>query len=500
MSIAFQRRLLISAAALLALAIGSGIAEETYGLAAVAGIGGLSVLLWRLSGVPVDALAAGLVLFGYIAGNRGFAQLHPPGVPLLPAEFALGLGLAFLGIRCAINRRLPLQVAPLDLTVIIFLLIGTIRFVHDFPMHGFLAARDFAMVYYAGFFFLAKDWAKDERVRRWLRGCLLVGLLVLGPLWVLSVSFPSFFLGQLTVWGAPLIYFKGDVGAALLAAGAVWMTASAAHGRAISWLLAGALSAAVAVSNSRAALLALGVAGAGAVLLRWWAFVRVQAVVAIAGLALLLLWAGASPRPFTQSRVYLLMESIASIADTEGARTFRSVALSDKPDNNQFRLMWWRTVRDETLALNPVLGLGFGYDLADSFQRIYQPEASDDFTARSPHSYPITVFGRMGAVGLLALCAVLAAIAWETWQANRRDPARTGSWLMIWTIFVSACFGVVLEGPMGAVVFWTLLGLANGSAVAIPTPAVAESPAAPDPLPLARSRPAGATPRSADIA
>jgi hypothetical protein len=29
-------------------------------------------------------------------------------------------------------------------------------------------------------------------------------------------------------------------------------------------------------------------------------------------------------------------------------------------------------------------------------------------------------------------------------------------------ILTSACFGVVLEGPMGAVVFWSVLGLANG--------------------------------------
>ena len=34
-------------------------------------------------------------------------------------------------------------------------------------------------------------------------------------------------------------------------------------------------------------------------------------------------------------------------------------------------------------------------------------------------------------------------------------------WCMVWGIFGSACFGVVLEGPMGAIVFWTLLGMAN---------------------------------------
>ena len=36
-------------------------------------------------------------------------------------------------------------------------------------------------------------------------------------------------------------------------------------------------------------------------------------------------------------------------------------------------------------------------------------------------------------------------------------------WLAAWAILASACFGVVLEGPMSATVFWTLLGLANGA-------------------------------------
>ena len=41
-------------------------------------------------------------------------------------------------------------------------------------------------------------------------------------------------------------------------------------------------------------------------------------------------------------------------------------------------------------------------------------------------------------------------------------------------IRLSACFGVVLEGPMGAVVFWTILGLAHSQ--------TAEEPEATAPL------------------
>ena len=72
----------------------------------------------------------------------------------------------------------------------------------------------------------------------------------------------------------------------------------------------------------------------------------------------------------------------------------------------------------------------------------------------------------MGLVGLLALAALVAALAVRTWRAMRNPlTARTslGLWAGVWTIFVSACFGVVLEGPMGAVVFWSLLGILNAS-------------------------------------
>jgi hypothetical protein len=61
-------------------------------------------------------------------------------------------------------------------------------------------------------------------------------------------------------------------------------------------------------------------------------------------------------------------------------------------------------------------------------------------------------------------------------------------------LLVAACFGVVLEGPMGAAVFWTILGLASATstsererrdaqdALNAPDDAlVADSPAAPLP-------------------
>jgi hypothetical protein len=46
-------------------------------------------------------------------------------------------------------------------------------------------------------------------------------------------------------------------------------------------------------------------------------------------------------------------------------------------------------------------------------------------------------------------------------------------WCACWVILISACFGVVLENPMGAVVFWILLGLAHASTKAVTEAAAA---------------------------
>jgi hypothetical protein len=75
----------------------------------------------------------------------------------------------------------------------------------------------------------------------------------------------------------------------------------------------------------------------------------------------------------------------------------------------------------------------------------------------------LTIFARMGAIGLLLFLAAMSIVAVRTWRAVRAGPEQAAPWCAIWVIFTSACFGVVLEGPMGAVVFWTLLGVAHAT-------------------------------------
>jgi hypothetical protein len=103
----------------------------------------------------------------------------------------------------------------------------------------------------------------------------------------------------------------------------------------------------------------------------------------------------------------------------------------------------------------------------------------DEFSARSPHNFLVTVFARLGLLDLLVLAVLVALLARRAWRDGRAAAVAAARathlpgdfvasvapyWLGAPGILPSACFGVVLEGPMGAVLFWTLLGLGSGVA------------------------------------
>ena len=473
MEIASKQRLLTGTSLAVALMAGWQIANESLLLA---GLLGSLLLLWlvsRLGRVPADALVAGVVLVGYLVGNRGFAQLHTPGLPLLPAEAALGLGAGVAIWRAARSKALPVQRDALNLLLLVWLAVGAARLRFDFATYGFLALRDFAMLYYGVFFFLAQHWSTDAAARRWIERCLTAGFALTAPVFLAFARWPDFFVAHFTVMGTPLIFVKSDVAGGFMVAGVFWFLARYGRDRKWYWVvLAGINLVGVALSNNRAALVALGVVCVWLAACRDWRRLRPVAAMAAAGLLALLILAAVSVRPWTQSAAYRLYESAASTLDFKGTNSYESADLGDKSDNNQFRTTWWRMVIDETWERGRWLGLGFGYDLSDKFTRVYYADDSEEFTTRSPHNFLLTIFGRMGLLGLALLLALLVTIAGRTWRAGRdaaqgrTDGMVFALWLGGWGILTSACFGVVLEGPMGAVVFWTMLGLANATTIA----------------------------------
>ncbi len=463
--------LIVTPGVLLALIVPFGLAQEVYLLASVLGAAIAWLFLEWLDGARPEAWVLAGALVGYIVGNRGFAQISLTGqLPLLPAEVALLAGATATVLRMAFRRTSAVLRDALNAAILVWILLGAARLWTDFSTHGMLALRDFAVIYYALFFFIAQSLARHEASARLLRQVTLGAFAALPLTYFIFSRFTEFFLQKLQFRGVPLIYYKDDLAAANLVAGFFLLMTVPAWPRMLRGGLALAAYATVfTIQSSRAAIVGLLVASAWWAVARRWSPWRLQALAAPLALAALALVAAFDPREFTASRLYTLYEHGASMVDFTGTGHYTSEDRRYVGDNNRFRLAWWRAVAAETRDGGPIFGLGFGADLTSRFLRNYEFDLGDDFTTRSPHSIVVTVLGRMGLTGLFAASAIVGAMILRTLRIARiarSDEAALvplGWWSVCWVILASACFGVVLEGPMGAILFWTSLGLANAT-------------------------------------
>lgn len=462
----WRTRLFATAAAILAVWMGSAVANEDLALPAMLVAALACVTVVWIQPLPLTTVLLGVAVIGYVVGNRGFAHISPTDrLPLLPAELVLLIGCSVLAVQSAFRRELPWRNDLLNHAVLAWIAVGIGRLGFDLRIHGVAAVRDFAMVYYAVFFLVAQRAAEAFETRRFLHRCLAVSCAALLVTQALYEQFPDFFLGTLTLRGVPLIFYKGDLAGSFMAVGALMFFISFERDR--RWWQLGlslALTAGTLSANNRASMLGLGFAGLLLAVAGRWRFAAVQAAGGAAAAVVLLAAAYLGNKPWEQTAVYGMYERAISLADPFGQRTYSGEITSNKGDNNRFRTVWWQAVLDETIENDPWLGLGFGYDLSARFVREYYPDAGDEFSTRSPHNIAITVFGRMGLLGLAPFLLIAGIMVPRTIRAARRGPTpETALWCAAWAILTSACFGVVLEGPMGAVVFWITLGVANAA-------------------------------------
>lgn len=470
------------AASALAVWVGVSLAQEERVIATVAALLSVWVVLAWTRGPLAETWLLSFLVFGYVIGNRGFAQIMPiAGLPLFLSELGLVVAVSLVLLRGAQNRILPIQTDWLNGLLLLWLALGSGRIAWDLRTYGLMALRDFATVYYVLYFFAAQALARHPPSHRLLHATYLVTFAVLPFAAVLFSAFPDFFYQNLRIAGVPLVHFKGDLLATFLFTGFVVLLPDGRFSwRGVipwRWLLAlGSLTLGLSLL-SRASMVGLMVAAGWLALAGRWRPAKVIAGVGVAGVLGLTAVSLFQKQDHTQTKAYAVYEAAASIVDFSGTRNYRSGLTDDKADNNRFRLTWWRTVAEETLAGSPVFGLGFGADLARGFVQEYYPDSGEDFTARSPHNIFMTALGRMGLIGVASLLLVYLVqfrVTLRTAQAARSDPTRQDALTLqaaCWVVLVSSCFGVVLEGPMGAIPFWIMLGLAHHEATRTEPPA-----------------------------
>ena len=461
-------------ASALAVWVGLVVAQEEYFIAALAaGISVWVTLSWT-RGPRAEAWLICFLYGGYIIGSRGFAQMTPvPGLPLFLSELGLAFLLLLIGLRGALQRTLPLQRNWLNGLLLLWLATGTGRIFWDVRTYGFIALRDFAMVYYVLYFFATQALTAHAPSRRLLRIAMLVTFALLPLMGLLGTVFADFFLSNLLIAGVPLIFYKGDLLATFLYTGfIVLLPAAEFRWSEGGWRWLAALASLLLGLSllSRSSMVGLVVAIGWLAWSGRWRPARVLIAVCVTALLAVTIYSLLQKRDFTETKSYAIYEAVASIADYSGARSYSSDTSSAKGDNNQFRLVWWKNVVQETLTTSPLLGQGFGADLARGFLVEYYATSNDDFSARSPHNIFMTTLGRMGLVGvavLLAIYLVQGRITARVAREARTDPTRQDAMTLqaaVWVVMVSACLGVVFEGPMGAIPFWIMLGLAHRAA------------------------------------
>jgi len=457
------------AAVYLAAQIGSGDVPTTvYFLLGVVLLVGVKIFTKH---IRLEGLALGILLFGYIVGQSGFGHFSiSPRKGIYLGEIGLVICLVAIVSRIAFTREKIIPKRPLAWAVFALIAIGGLRFIYDLrqSVNEMDVTRDFATIYYALFFFIAFNVCRHAGSQLFLQRAITVGLICAIPVSALFFTVPSVF-NYVLVRGRPFIEPRADLTGSFMGFACILFFLKSQRTHPIGWsLLSFGAFVALILPLSRATFLGFLAAVIILMFSGQTKFLLRVAVFCVVGIMILTPIVLAVKKTSEETYTTRLRDKILSIAEPFGSkRTFSSEIGDTAAANNEFRAAWWNAVIDETTDKSPIIGLGFGYDLAKKFLISYRAVNAYEFDTRSPHSILLTVYGRMGAVGILSF-AVLAFYILQSAlrcaaaiRAGKAPALDIALWCGVVAILVTSCFGVMLEGPMAAIVFWSLLGMAS---------------------------------------
>lgn len=412
---------------------------------------------------PADRWLVGLsvLLFGYAVFGRSFAYLGVP--PIFIGEVMLAGGLALLLL---VRRPVTLIAAPPMAAAAALLAWVALRTVPYLSGYGLDAPRD-AMV--AGYALYAAVVAalvlqRPERLPELLVRYRVLVLVLCGGAWLLYLIVRSFQESVPTLPWAPDVHVIANKPGDLVVhmAGVVAFVV-------LGWRRAGPVLLALMVVGS-AALMVGNRGGMVGFLLAMGVFAVLKPRSARAGrmvyaLALLIvlglavdtshLSTNEGNRSISVEQLWENLKSVVGKSDQQMLST-----------TTEWRKEWWSLIVGYTVhGEYRWTGKGFGRNIAveDGFK------TDDEGSLRSPHSVHMTLLARGGLPGV-ALWALVHGLWWigllRAWRFARHHDLQP--WMgffalcaVYWTAaVVNASFDVYLEGPMGAIWFWTVFGAA----------------------------------------
>lgn len=402
----------------------------------------------------------GMTLCGYAFWGRSFAYIGI--APLYIGEIVLGLGMIvlLLGASKAVFFR---QRPAMILSLLVLWCVGcTLPYVQQY---GLDSIRDAAMFYYACFAWIVATIlvANPGRIRSVVRAYqffvntfpIVIAAVALAaiitPLGTIEIAPSVSILGFKS--GDALVHLTGCLAFVTVGAGAI--------GSGMLTIIAGDVL--LFAAFSRGGFLAMALSYLPLLLFRRpdkrLARIFAAAAVGLLMLAVLDVDIKNGERSVSGAQLLSNVESIFSETDT------------DLEGSKEWRLIWWAYIVDYTVFGDYFwAGKGFGVNLADD-DGFQVGDAEFGNPLRSPHDVHMTFLARAGVPGLLLW--LLTIISWFGamlscfFRARRLQLEHTkGLFLFVSSyglaFLLNATFDVFLEGPVGAIWFWSVFGLGLG--------------------------------------
>ena len=152
------------------------------------------------------------------------------------------------------------------------------------------------------------------------------------------------------------------------------------------------------------------------------------------------------------------------LAATLGLIAPESAAAANAIGTANAREETWTNVIDWTLAQpgRTLVGAGFGPDFIKESGSSAVLEGTRYENVRSPHNWFVSVFARLGLVGMILASAVVLQLLWLIWRhrsAIADDDLLTVCATVVVAIVPVAAVGVILESPFGAIPFFWSAGV-----------------------------------------
>lgn len=404
----------------------------------------LLALAWR--GVPIDGKLLFIIILGYALGGKGFAYVSPF-EPIYIGEISLALCLLFFVTR---PKQMSLFDTPIHKFIWLYVIYAGIHLIIDYSNYRLMAIRDSSMAYYSLFFVTAFSLFHNERVVDVFERIIKIAI----GLAVLSMVYHISRVGIVVTGFAP----HTDAYIPVCVGFVVYFLIIGVERRKLHFIAMACIVGLALVAIKTAALMAL-IAAAGCAILFGGITKLIMPAVLLAALGAVVM----AIMAFVDLNLAVNMVAGGGTAETLGIQGGEFVGFSG---TTQWRWLWWTIIYNDTMQMAPFWGQGFGADITGPFLEAWLGQGYGDATgyARYPHNVVMTVFGRLGLIGLIVFCMMFIAVLSFILKFCRSffpSPQRRDADLICFSIVVAGIVNGILQAtyeiPHSAITHWVCL-------------------------------------------